>query len=219
MAKCVAILGAGGFARETYWHLRGADPSTSAVFIDDVTGIKEVVIEGSAVPVVKDWRFDKLRLNGSLVRVDGFVLGIGSPAAKKQMVRKALDSGLQPAPTIIHPRALIQGSDCRIGVGGVITPGCVITTNVTIGDYVLLNLNTTIGHDVVIGDYVTCNPGCCVSGNVTLGESVSLGTGTVIREKVAVAPGVVTGAQACIVKDISEPGITIAGVPAKKLGS
>ena len=41
--------------------------------------------------------------------------------------------------------------------------------------------------------------------------------GTVIREKIVVAPGVKTGAQACVVKNIGEFDITVAGVPAKKL--
>ncbi|MCP3986029.1 MAG: acetyltransferase, partial [bacterium] len=60
-------------------------------------------------------------------------------------------------------------------------------------------------------------PGCRVSGDVTLGEDVLLGAGTVIRNGVTIARGVVTGASSCVVKDILEPDITVAGVPAKKL--
>jgi sugar O-acyltransferase (sialic acid O-acetyltransferase NeuD family) len=217
----IAVLGAGGFAREMYWHIKGAYPHVRLVFIDDVTNTTEILMAGERVPVVKDWKFDALYWDGPdrpPATCEHFVLGIGSPQAKREMVQKARAAGLTPAPTIVHPRAVIQGADCRIGVGGVITPGCVITTHVTIGDFVLLNLNTTVGHDAVLGDYVTCNPGCAISGNVTLGEGVVLGTGTVIREKISIAPGVVTGAQACVVKDIDEPNITVVGTPAKKLG-
>lgn len=220
MTKCIAVLGAGGFAREMYWHIKAVHPQMRIVFIDDVTDMTQVVIGDQTVPIVKDWKFEAVYLDGPdrpPTRVEEFVLGIGSPAAKKEMVLKAIDSGLRPAPTIVHPRALVQGCDCRIGVGGVIAPGCILTTNVAMGDYVLLNLNTTVGHDAVLGDYVTCNPGCSISGNVVLGEGVSLGTGTVVREKVSIAPGVVAGAQSCVVKDISEPGVTVVGIPAKKL--
>ena len=221
MSQRIIILGASGFAREMYWHIKETYPAARLAFVDDVSDIPSVVIAGRAIPVVKDWRFDAVPADGPgqpPVRFEEFVLGVGDPKVKMALVRKALASGLRPAPTVVHPRALVQGLDCRIGVGGIIAPGCILTTNVILGDYVLLNLNTTIGHDAVIGDYVTCNPGCQISGNVTLGRGCALGTGTVVREKISIAPGVVTGAQACIVKDIQEPDITVVGVPAKRLG-
>ncbi len=221
MSKRIAVLGAGGFAREMYWHIKDTHPSACIVFVDDVSDATQVTIGRHVVHVVKDWRFDALPLDGHdapPVRVEEFVVGIGSAVVKRKMVAKALESGLRPAATLIHPRAIVQGDDCRIGAGGVICPGCIVTTNVIVGDYVLLNLNTTVGHDAVLGDYVTCNPGCSVSGNVVLGEGVSLGTGTVVREKITIAPGVVAGAQSCVVKDVTEAGITVAGIPAKKLG-
>lgn len=222
MKKNIVILGAGGFAREVYWHVRETYPAAYIAFVEDtMTDTRELVMAGERVPVIRNWKFDAVPTYGPNRPpevFDEFVLGVGNPQTKRTMVQKALDSGLKPAATIIHPRALIQGHDCRIGVGGIITPGCVVTTNVTIGDYVLINLNCTVGHDAALGDYVTCNPGCCVSGNVTLGEGVVLGTGTVIREKISVAAGVVTGAQACVVKNIEEPNVTVVGIPAKKLG-
>jgi sugar O-acyltransferase (sialic acid O-acetyltransferase NeuD family) len=214
MQKHLVVLGAGGFAREMYWHIQGTHPGARVAFVDDVSEVREVLVGSERVPVVKDWNFRDVQ--GA--QFHEFVLGIGNPATKKKMVERALASGLTPAPTIVHPRALVQGTDCKIGVGGIIAPGCILTTNVQFGDYVLLNLNCTIGHDAVIGDYSTCNPGCQISGNVTLGEGVVLGTGTAIRDKMTIAPGVVTGAQTCIVKDIGEPDITVIGVPAKKLG-
>jgi sugar O-acyltransferase (sialic acid O-acetyltransferase NeuD family) len=214
MSKHLVVLGAGGFAREMYWHILGTYPGARVVFVDDVSEETAVTVGVEQVPVVKDWKFDDIQ--GA--RFEEFVLGIGSPAAKKTLVARALESGLRPAPTVVHPRALVQGNDCHIGVGGIIAPGCVLTTNVQFGDYVLLNLNCTVGHDAVLGDYVTCNPGCQISGNVTLGEGVALGTGTAIRDKITIAPGVVTGAQTCIVRDVSEPNVTVIGVPAKKLG-
>jgi len=220
VTKYLVVLGAGGFAREMYWHIQGAYPGARVVFVDDVPeGEKEIAIGGKVIPVVKDWDVDAISLDGEsagAARFQEFVLGVGDPQTKKHLVEKARASGLKPAPTVVHPLALIQDPGCRIGVGGVITPGCVLTTNVTLGDFVLLNLNTTIGHDAVLGDYVTVNPGCQISGNVTIGEGASLGTGTVTREKVTIAPGVITGAQACIVKDIDEPNVTVMGVPAKK---
>jgi len=220
LAGTLAILGAGGFGREMYWHVKGADPDAHIVFVDDATEAHVLVMGDAAVRVVQDWRFDAVQFEGGCLgaaRVEEFVIGVGGPQLKRTLVQKALASGLRPAPTVVHPRALIQASDCELGLGGVVTPGCVITTNVSVGDFVVLNLNTSVGHDCVIGDYVTCNPGCQISGNVTIGEGASLGTGTVVREGITIAPGVVTGAQACVVKDVMEPDVTVVGVPARKL--
>ena len=204
----IIILGAGGLARELYWHLRGAGP-VDCVFVDDVTDRTQFVMEGRSVPVVKDWHFDEGFVE--------FLVGVGEPAAKKTFVAKALAAGLRPARTFVHPRALVQADDCSVGCGGLVAPGCILTTNIRLGDLVILNLGTTVGHDSRMADLVTCNPGCIVSGNVSLGEGVSLGTGTAVREKITVAEWVVSGAQSCIVSDILTPGVTVVGVPARPM--
>lgn len=221
MIEGLALLGAGGFAREMYWHVQETWPNTPVVFVDDVTDTRIVTVGGRDFPVVKNWNFKNIEgIPGTSAPITfhHFSMAIGEPKAKRIMAVKAIEAGLEAAPTVVHPRALVQGTDCTIGRGGVITPGCVITTNVTIGDYVLINLNCTVGHDAVLHDFVTCNPGCHVSGNVTLGEGVSLGTGTAVREKMPIAAGVVTGAQSCVTKPITIENSVVAGVPAKPLG-
>lgn len=203
--KEIIIIGAGGFAREVYWHLLGE--YTDFVFVDDITPTHSIQFGSKSYPVVKDWNF--------LPYVSSkFIIGIGNPKAKKIMVEKALQAGLQPAPTFIHPRALVQDAD--LGVGGIVTPGCVVTTNVKIGDYVILNLNSTVGHDAILESYVTVNPGCSISGNTFIGEGATLGTGTVTREKATICAGVTTGAQSAVVSDLIEPCVYV-GIPAKPL--
>lgn len=216
MKDVYVILGAGGFAREVFWHLRETYPNVDCVFVDDVNPGNSLSFRGEEkdYPILKDWDFEKFNEKFNLV---GFLVGVGEPHVKKILVEKALACGLRPAPTLIHPAARIQGVDCELGVGGIICPGVVVTTNVHVGDYVVLNLNTTVGHDASIGDYSTANPGCHISGNTTLGEGVSLGTGTTLREKTSISDGVITGAQSCVVKSITESNVIVTGVPAQKL--
>ncbi|MCP5058530.1 MAG: hypothetical protein GY937_17650 [bacterium] len=213
--KSLVILGAGGSARETYWFVKDTFPDVALCFVDDVGEATEVRIADDVVPVVKDWNFSHLDAGGEQNGFRQFIVAVAEPPAKRIMVKKALASGLEPAPTLIHPRAIVRG-DCHIGRGGQIVAHSQLTTHATIGDYVAV-LDTTIGHHDVVGDYTTCFPGCRVSGDVRLGEDVLLGAGTVIRNGVTIARGVVTGASSCVVKDILEPDITVAGVPAKKL--
>lgn len=201
----IVILGAGGFAREVYWHLQGE--YNDFIFVDDITETQSIQFGHKSYSVVKDWNFVPYGISK-------FIIGIGNPKAKKIMVEKALLAGLRPAPTFIHPRALVQ--DAGIGVGGIVTPGCVVTTNVKIGDYVILNLNSTVGHDSILENYVTVNPGCSISGNAVIGEGASLGTGSVIKEKTVVHANVTVGAQSAVVSDLTEPLVYV-GIPAKPL--
>lgn len=212
MLETLVILGAGGCARELYWFVKDTIPTIKIAFADDVSRVSSVDIAGEMVPVVQDWNF--ARLGPQAFRQ--FIVGVAEPPVKKVMVQKALAAGLEPAPTLVHPRTLVR-PDCRLGKGGIVVAHSQLTTNVTLGDYVIV-LDSTIGHHDVVGDFVTCFPGCRVSGNVSLGERVVLGAGTVVIPGVTIAPGVTTGAQSCVVRDIIEPDITVAGVPAKKLG-
>lgn len=100
--------------------------------------------------------------------------------------------------------------------GLIVCPGAQVTTNVKFGRHVHVNLNATIGHDCVIGDYVTISPGANISGNVTIGKRCYIGTGAVIIEKITLCDDVVLGAGAVVVKDITEPG-TYVGCPAKRI--
>jgi sugar O-acyltransferase (sialic acid O-acetyltransferase NeuD family) len=203
--KTIVILGAGGFAREVFFHLNSVN--ANFVFVDDFTNVEEIIIHNKSYKVIKNWNFESFK-NAE------FIIGVGNPEVKKTMVEKALENGLKPMKTFVHPKALVQDAD--IGVGGIITAGCIITTNVKIGDYVILNLNCTVGHDAIINDYVTANPGCHISGNTIIGKYSSLGTGTVVREKIFISENIITGAQAAVVKDLTEKGVYV-GTPAKKI--
>jgi sugar O-acyltransferase (sialic acid O-acetyltransferase NeuD family) len=205
-AKLV-MLGAGGAARELYWFAKDTLPGVEIAFVDDVGTCDSVEIAGESVPVVRDWNFPE--------GFERFVVGVAEPRIKRILVNKALGAGLVPHETLVHPRAIVR-PDCTVGVGGMIVAHSQLTTNATLGDYVLV-LDSTIGHHDVVGDYTTCFPGCKVSGDVVLGKDVLLGAGTVIRNRVRIADGVVTGASSCVVADVLEPGVTIAGVPAKPL--
>ena len=58
-----------------------------------------------------------------------------------------------------------------INTGGtVLTAGVILTTRIQTGDFVLINLATTVGHDVNIGNFCSIMPGCSISGSVSLGE-------------------------------------------------
>lgn len=56
-----------------------------------------------------------------------------------------------------------------------------------------------------------------IGGAPLIGDRVYIGTGARVLGNISIADEVVIGANAVVTKDITEPGITVAGIPAKKV--
>lgn len=211
MNKTLVILGAAALAREFYWHVLGSGRDyNDFIFVNDIDdGQYSVEVGKKKYPVVKDWNFNKIPYE--------FIVAVGNPNIKQILVEKALQSGLIPARTIVHLNAIISDPDNELGRGGLVSPGCIITTNIHFDDYVTLNLDTTVGHDTKVGRYSTANPGVHISGDVTIGKLVEIGTGSIIRDGVSVADRTMIGAQSAVVRSINESGKIFVGVPAREL--
>ncbi|MCR5576399.1 MAG: hypothetical protein K6F56_05265 [Oscillospiraceae bacterium] len=83
---------------------------------------------------------------------------------------------------------------------------------------VLLNGNATVG------EYCFLAPMISLAGDAkdeapTLGDHVQVGIGSLLVGGITIADGITVGAGAVVTKSFLEPGITLAGVPARKLGA
>lgn len=210
----IAIYGAGGFAREVAWLVEDISKKQSfqvVCFIDDDEASHGTVLND--VPVMG---LTEARMRFPTARVAG---GIGSPQIREKVMQKAAAAGFEPA-TLIHPR-IEHSRWIEIGPGAVICAGNILTVNITLGAHVQINLDCTIGHDVVMGDYATLAPGVHVSGWAHLGKRVYVGSGAVILQGAHDAPltlgdDAVIGAGAVVTKPVP-PGVTVVGVPARPL--
>ncbi|MEM7286934.1 MAG: acetyltransferase [Actinomycetota bacterium] len=138
------------------------------------------------------------------------VIGVGAPD-----VRARIDRGLTGAEavTLVHPAATVA-SDNRLGPGMLVAAGARITTNVTVGRHVHLNVNAVVSHDCVLGDHVTVSPGVNVNGSVHIGDRVFLGTGAIVLPGLRIGDDAVVGAGAVVIRDVAA-GSTVVGVPAR----
>ncbi len=201
MMRKTAIFGTGGFGREVLeCVLDCGTPPQNVVFVVDDAYYKEEQVLG----------FKVLRL--SELSVDyKVVLAVGDPAARRGVVDRMPD--WVEYKTIIHPSARVSRW-ARIDTGGIIMGGCVVTVGVVILPHVHLNLNTTVGHGVLIESFVTVSPGVNISGEVWIGELSYIGTNAAIREGINVCNKTTVGMGAVVVADISEPGVYV-GNPAR----
>ena len=96
-----------------------------------------------------------------------------------------------------------------------------IAPNTMIGKHVQVMPMSSIGHDVIIKDYVTICPSCTVSGYVVIEEEVFVGAGSTIvngraGKPLIVGSGTKISAGAVVTKSIP-PNASVAGNPARPL--
>ena len=145
------------------------------------------------------------------------LVGIGYPVMRARVVeRYCLPGSPFEFPNVIHPRSVVDETRVRFGKGNTVTAGCVFTCDITIGDFNLFNLNTTVGHDAIVGNLCVFNPTVNLSGGVQIGDRVLVGTGAQILEGLTVASDATVGAGGVVTRDVAH-GITVVGVPARPL--
>ena len=176
-------------------------------FLDD--GVEEGrMVEG--VPVLGGLHW--LEKNKTPVEL---IVAIGIPAVKSGIVKSLKKFEHVHFPVLIHERSHIQDLErVRIGQGSIICSGVILTTSITVGEHVLLNLNVTVGHDTIIGDLVSVMPGVNLAGNVHLGGAVMVGSGANIINNIQVGECSTIGAGSVVNHNIP-PASTAAGVPAR----
>ncbi len=200
----IAIFGTGGHAKEIAYLLhdlqRGKE--IAGFFEPDDQYTSRTIMGHKVLP---QSQYDPSK--------QSVVVAIGSPTLRKQVVNGLPKKSIHE--TLIHPRAEVS-QWVSLGDGNVITAGCIVTCDITIGQYVHLNRNVTVGHDCIIGDYCFLAPGVVLSGNCTLGKLIDMGTQSATKQGVTICDNVIVGMGAMVVKDITAAG-TYIGIPAKRL--
>lgn len=210
--KKIAIIGAGGFGREV------------KMLIDQINEFKKVY---EFIGFYDD-NFNKgIKINGytilgsvnDLTLTDyelDVVISIANTTIKKNIHEVLKINNFISFPSIIHPSVLIGKDMVDIGYGCIICASTIITVNISIGNFVILNLGCTVGHDTKIGDYCSFMPSVNISGEVIIENSVYVGTGAKIINLLTIGYSTIVGAGAIVSKNLPEK-CTAVGIPAKPI--
>lgn len=211
--KDVVIVGAGGLAREIAWMINDINAAGREWNFLGYIGPDSASV---GTPCGKHAIIgDDSWLRGYAASL-AVVIAIGTPG-RIDAIRKWVgqNSGLS-FPNLVHPSVIWNRERIHLGVGNLICAGNILTTDIRIGSFNVLNLASTYGHDALLGDCCVINPGVNLSGGVRVGNGCLIGTGAVVLENLTLGEGVTVGGGAVVTKDVA-PRLTVVGIPAKPL--
>ena len=148
----------------------------------------------------------------------GCFVAIGDNCTRKKMVAKiaALNPKL-PFINAIHPHSTI-GKNVELGRGIAIMPGVVINSDSKIGDFCILNTNSSLGHDGTMKNYSSISSGVRTGGNLLLEENSAISIGATIIENIIIGKDTIIGAGSLVTKNIPDHVVAYGG-PAKVVRS
>jgi sugar O-acyltransferase (sialic acid O-acetyltransferase NeuD family) len=146
----------------------------------------------------------------------GFCIAIGNPHGRVRMRfhEQLTTEGLQPI-TVIHPSAQIAPNAC-IGEGCQLMAGAIVNPEARLGRQCIINTRASVDHECVLDDGVELGPGATLCGIVHLGINAWVCTGATVLPRIDIGADAIVGAGALVIHDVP-PGVTIVGVPAKRI--
>lgn len=213
MIKDIAIFGAGGFGREVaclinqinkempIWRFIG--------FFDDNPSLKGARNKYGEVLGGKE------ELNTWSKPLD-VVIAIGNPSVLRT-VAAGITNKEVAFPNLIAPTTQFLDKDSvMIGKGNIICSNCLISCNVTLGDFNILNGFVPVGHDTEIGNYNVVMPSVNISGGVKMGDNNFLGVQSVVLQYVRIGNLVRLGANSVLMRNTKD-NLLYMGNPAVKV--
>ena len=205
----IIIVGAGGFGREVYLWAKDSfskDQYRIKGFLDDNPRIlNDYIMDIGIIGNINDYVIQEQ---------DKFLIGIGDVDAKKNVVLSLKKRGAKFL-TLIHPTALIADTSI-IGEGVIICPYCLISDNVKLDDFVMMNAYADCGHDAKVGKYCILSSYVAVMGFSILEDEVFLGTHATVIPGKRVGYKSKVSANSVVMRNVP-PNKMVFGVPGKAI--
>lgn len=151
-----------------------------------------------------------------------YAIGVGDNGARRAIASRF--GGQVQFANLIHPTASFgRGQRERVEArrGVVVAAGARLMHRIEVGDFSVVSLNVTVGHDCVIEDFVLVAPGANISGNVHLGTGCWIGSGAAINQgtmgdRLRIGARTTVGSGAVVLRHCAADAV-YAGIPAKRI--
>ncbi|PJK27565.1 acetyltransferase [Minwuia thermotolerans] len=195
----IAIIGAGGHARECLETARAMGLEVVCLFDDDRM-LWDTEVLGAPV------RTGGLDAVSDLDRNTALVIGVGDNARRRDIAGRFEGRSFA---TLVHPFAWVSPS-AELAEGAVVHPGAVVQAEARIGRHAILNTSASASHGVVIGDFAHIAVGARLAGIVTVGQGALVGAGVAARPGARIGDWATVGAGAAVIGDVAD-GVTAYG--------
>jgi UDP-3-O-[3-hydroxymyristoyl] glucosamine N-acyltransferase len=190
--------------------LAGARDWTVVAYVDHDGPDRSADVGGVPVVSFTTWREQMHDVPSVVAALD--------PAVRQAIVARVSAGGgsfatVRPTGRAISPQA-------TFGEGALVGDGPLYVGSLTaVGSHTIVMIPASIGHDCVIGDFVTIYPSAAISGYVVIEDRVTIGAGAVIANGAAAKPLRVgcaahVAAGAAVTKSVAA-GASVAGNPGR----
>ena len=165
MKQPLVIVGAGGLGKEI------------ACLVGDLT---DFYVQGfyDDGPAQGEWVLAKYEVLGNMQSLQeiqsevSVAIAFGNPKMRKKCWNVLQENPNIHFPNLIHPRALIMNADrIQWGKGVIVFPLAVLTTDLSIGDNVVVHTGASVHHDVSVGNHSVIMPGARLVMSEQLAEA------------------------------------------------
>ena len=208
----IAIFGAGDLAREVAFLIRelnraGEGWDLLGFVVEDQDLFGKRVCDRPIIEGVEALRRDKYE--------GAAAIAVGAPATAYRIMNQIRAAGLNLTfPALVHPSVIADWDNLVLGQGVIICAGCVLTTQISLGDFTFVNSACTIGHNVKTGAHCILNPQANISGAVTLEDYVYIGSSAVVMEYKRIGEGAQVSMGAVVSTDVASWTV-VGGNPAR----
>ena len=212
--KNLIIIGAGGFAREVYWHAQMASGFDS-----------EWTIKGFLDGDVKLSAEEYAKLPGDVTMLgdvnsyeilpdDVFTCAVGTPDVRKKLIEKILSRGGEFINIISEYAHIFPAA--KIGRGVIIGLDNGISDHAELGDFAIMNNVSYLGHDVTVGKYTCIMSHVDVGGGAQIGDEVFIGSHATLLPNAKIGNGAYVGTGSVVLKKV-DAGKKVFGNPAVEI--
>lgn len=171
--KKIAIYGSGDFGQEVFKLIESINESSPVPiykFIGFVDDTKEIGTQCRYGTVIGDFQF----LNSIDFELN-VVIAVGNSKSLMKMKENLINEHLI-FPNLLSPtNVYFDKNSLQFGIGNIILSNSILSFDVKIGSFNIVNTRVNFGHHVEIGDFNILNPNVQLSGNVKIGSNNSLG--------------------------------------------
>jgi sugar O-acyltransferase (sialic acid O-acetyltransferase NeuD family) len=209
MVSDILILGAGGHGRVVGEAALACGRWAGVAYLDNRYPELDDATIGTIIGTDDE-------LQPLLGRYSDCAIALGDCRLRQTLLLQVLAFGYR-LPTLVHPAAWVSPS-AELHEGTFVAAGAIVQTMAKVGRGGIINTSASIDHDCILSETVHIAPGAHLGGGVTVGERTWVGIGASVREGISIGKDAMIAAGAVVVDDVLD-GITVAGVPARKVPS